>query len=57
VGVVDLHDRELMHKFVIDFELFLLEGGHNLLAKVNGHDINQHSKVLKFLLSLQVILV
>ena len=32
VSVVDLHDRELVHKFVIDFELFPLEGGHDLLA-------------------------
>ena len=52
VSIVDLHDSELLHKFVIDLEFLLLELRDYLFSKVNSDDVDQHSQVLELLLSL-----
>jgi hypothetical protein len=53
MGIVDLHNSELLHKLVIDLEFLLFELGNNLLSEVDRNDVNQHPQVLQFLLRLK----
>ena len=48
--VIDLDHGELLHQFVVDLELLLLELGDDLLAQVDGQDRDDRVEVLELFL-------
>jgi len=50
VCVIDLDHGELLHQFVVDLELLLLELGDDLLAQVDGQDRDDRVEVLELFL-------
>ncbi len=48
--IIDLDYGELLHQFVVDLELLLLELGDDLLAQVDGQDRDDRVEVLELFL-------